>query len=173
MAQKVAKRTPPPEVERAISLWLIAVGAGIFETLLRVVHAFATQPTPGSTVWDATIRMLLCTGLWSLVLRLRRGEHWLRIALAVVLGGLAALCTVVPVVGSVITGHAVLSFLPDSSGWMVAFAAVQAGYTIAVLLATIRVFSPEASRFFLRSKFNGPGRKRSPRREAAPARRRR
>lgn len=173
MAQKVAERTPPPEVERAISLGLIAVGAGIFETLLRVVHAFATQPTPGSTVWDATIRMLLCTALWSLVLRLRRGEHWLRISLAVVLGGLAALCTVVPVVSSMIAGHAVLSFLPDSGGWMVAFATVQAGYTVAVLLATIRIFSPEASRFFLRSRVTGPTRQRSPRRKDAPARRRR
>ncbi|GAB3293838.1 hypothetical protein [Parasphingorhabdus pacifica] len=172
-AQKVAKRRPPQEVESSISLWLTAVGAGIAETLLRVAQAFSTQAAPGSTVWDAAVRMMIYTVLWSLALRLRRGEHWVRVALAVTLGAIGTLCTLVPVLTSMATGYSTLDFLADSDGWELLFAVLRAGQVVAALFAVATVFQAASNRFFLRARVSGRARKRPPSRKAESAGRRR
>lgn len=172
MARNTSSHQPPPEVERSISWWLTAVGAGIAETLLQVGQAFAVQPAPGAVVWNAAIRMLIYTGLWALVLRLRTGENWVRGLLALALGLFGTLGMVVPPVVSMFLGYSVLDFLTDSNGWTLLFAVLRIGHIAAVLLAVVAMFQPAANRFFLRRRVSGPTRKRPQRRATASARRR-
>lgn len=124
----------PAEVRTSILLWLIAIGAGVVETLLNVL------PSPQDLLLPGAIRMLVYAALVALVLQLRRGRNPVRIALAVLLGGVGLLS----MVGPALAGGFELPAEP--TGWI--FLVVRIAHVLAVVGAMIAMFRPAANRFF-------------------------
>ncbi|MEU6268315.1 hypothetical protein [Saccharopolyspora shandongensis] len=133
-------REQPAALRSSILLWLIAVGAGVVETLIHVVQA----PT-GPLLLQAAVRMLIYAAIAALVLRLRSGENWVRVALAVLLGGIGMLSMVGPPLVSALTGDGIA---PPADAWQLAFLLVRALHVIAVASALVAMFRPSANRFF-------------------------
>ncbi|MDA3644659.1 hypothetical protein LZ318_23800 [Saccharopolyspora indica] len=124
----------PEAVRTSILLWLIAIGAGVVETLLNVLPSLQDLLLPGA------IRMLVYAALATLVLQLSHGRNWVRIALAVLLGGVGLLS----MVGPALAGGIELPAEP--SGWV--FLVVRVAHVLAVVGAMIAMFRPAANRFF-------------------------
>ncbi|MEV5536997.1 hypothetical protein AB0L13_09050 [Saccharopolyspora shandongensis] len=133
-------REQPAALRSSILLWLIAVGAGVVETLIHVVQA----PT-GPLLMQAAVRMLIYAAIAALVFRLRSGENWVRIVLAVLLGGIGMLSMVGPPLVSALTGGGIA---PPADAWQLAFLLVRALHVIAVVGALVAMFRPSANRFF-------------------------
>jgi hypothetical protein len=90
--------TPPVPVERSFRLWIAAVVVGLVGSALALATTTAA-PTPGAAVSGfvgAVIGVLFLAAVVFCALRLRRGESWARLALAV-LGGISAVFTVLGV----------------------------------------------------------------------------
>ncbi|RKT84473.1 hypothetical protein SAMN05421805_103405 [Saccharopolyspora antimicrobica] len=124
----------PEAVRTSILLWLIAIGAGVVETLLNVL------PSPQDLLLAAAIRMLVYAALVALVLQLRHGRNWVRVTLAVLLGGVGLLS----MVGPALAGGIELPAGPTD--WV--FLVVRIAHVLAVVGAVIAMFRPAANRFF-------------------------
>ena len=86
----------PRQLRASFFLWLLAVAAGLFETILVVVEATAGEVGSAAEVAvGVTVRLLAFTGLVYLAARLRQGRNWARIALAVLYGGFGTLSLVI------------------------------------------------------------------------------
>ena len=82
----------PAQLRASVLLWLAAVAAGLFETILVVVDA--TDGDVGSAAQVAVgvaVRLLVFTAAVYLAARLRQGKNWAHVALAVLLGGVGTL----------------------------------------------------------------------------------
>src|SRR5215217_7495013 len=82
-SSSAAAAMPPRQLRASFSLWLMAVAAGLFETILVVIDAAAGEVGSAAEVAvGVTARLLAFTGLLYLAVRLRQGRNWARIALA-------------------------------------------------------------------------------------------
>lgn len=92
---------------------------------------------------QAGIRMLIYAALAVLVLQLRIGRTWARIALTALLGGLGMLS----MVGSALVS-ARRRALASADAWELAFVLVRPLHVVAVIGAPVTMFRPTANRFF-------------------------
>ena len=93
-----ARVTPPVPVERSFRLWIAVVVVGLVGSALSLATTTAA-PTPGAAVGGfvgALVGVLFLGAIVFCALRLRRGESWARLTLAV-LGGISAGFTVLGV----------------------------------------------------------------------------
>jgi hypothetical protein len=124
-----ARVAPPVPVERSFRLWIAAVGVNLIGSLVSLV----TLP-PGSTLSSLVglgVGVLFLAAVVFLALRLRQGDGWARLTLAV-LGGLSAAITVLGLLAG--------------AGLGVGFGAVSTvvGFVQAALIVAAIVFSYQA-----------------------------
>lgn len=90
--------TPPTSVQRSFGLWIAAVVVGVLGSVFSLATS-ATVPNgllATGGIIGVVIGLLFLAALVYLALRMRQGESWARLALAV-LGGVSAVFTVVGV----------------------------------------------------------------------------
>jgi|tagenome__1003787_1003787.scaffolds.fasta_scaffold20860912_1 hypothetical protein len=145
----VSARSVPAPVRLAERAWLVAIGAGAAEALLR--QALPDPPT-GS---ELGVRFAIYAALVLLVFALRSGRNVVRWALALLLGGVGLLSLVVEPASWLLAGGSALGFLAtaDSLTWGVVLLRVL--HIGAVLVASVVMFRPDANEFFRRRR---PGR---------------
>src|SRR6266545_3338791 len=77
----------PKPVHAAFLLWIVAVAAGMFETVLAVTDPSSSgRSSVGSIIAGVAVRLLVFTVAIFLAVRMRQGRHWARVSLAVALG---------------------------------------------------------------------------------------
>ncbi|WP_214326415.1 hypothetical protein [Nonomuraea sediminis] len=135
----------PPSVQAASMLWLVAVGAGIFETLLVVTGG---KIGPGELVTGVGIRLVVFAAAIFLALRLRQGANWARLSLAVMLGCLGTLSLVIGPIQDLMAGHSLGEILAEMGPW---FAGSRVLHLMAVLGAMLLMFQPRANEYFRKS----------------------
>ncbi|MDD7965808.1 hypothetical protein [Actinomycetospora lemnae] len=122
--------TPPPPVQWSFRLWVAAVVVGVLGSAFSLATA-ATVPSgfaAGSGIAGAVIGLLFLAALVYLALRMRQGDHWARLVLAV-LGGVSAVFTVV--------GVLLTAGLGVSLGWVsTVLSLVQAALIVAAILCS-------------------------------------
>src|SRR3712207_859269 len=85
----------PREVQASFLLWLTAVGAGVLETIIRVVYSsFASSGGGEALVTGVVIRAVVYIVVVYVIVQMRLGKRWARLALTIVLGGIGTLSLV-------------------------------------------------------------------------------
>ena len=138
----------PTQLQASYLLWLLAVAAGVFETVLVVVDA--TDGDVGSANQVAVgvaVRLLVFTGLVSLAAQLRQGRNWARVALAVLYGGIGTLSLVIGPVSWLAEGGSLADAVAAADLGSVLFAASRAVHLAAVIAALILMFHPAANAY--------------------------
>lgn len=139
----------PRAVRWSISLWVCAVAAGVGETSVQVARAALGAMPPDGLAVQVLVRLLVYTAVLLLVLRLRRGEQPVRLAVAVLVGGVGTLSMIGQPIIAVTQGVVWSDAWLDGSGaWAWTFAALRAVHVVAVLGGLALLFVPASNGFF-------------------------
>ena len=138
----------PAPVHFAVLAWLVAIAAGVVETLVRL--ALPDPPTGTELV----LRCTLYAGLALLVLALRTGRRAVRWAVTLLLGVVGLLSLVVEPAAWVLAGGSVPAYLgsADAETWLIVL--LRALHIGAVLAALVALYRPAANTFFRRRRIS-------------------
>lgn len=137
----------PTAVRAAFALWLTAVAAGVFETVLAVAGAAADGSADG-IAFGLALRMAVFSAAVLVAVRMRRGANWARLTLAGGLGVLGTLSLVVGPVQWLADGHTPGAAFRDLNVLDVLFGASRVLHLVAVLTAVVLMFRPAANAWF-------------------------
>ncbi|MFF1374946.1 hypothetical protein [Streptomyces sp. NPDC058308] len=137
---------PAPGIVRtAFALWLTAVAAGVFETVLAVAgEGSSTYGVTDGFAWGVPLRMAVFSAAVLVAVRMRRGAGWARPALA---GGLGALGAP-PLVAGAVHRPAIGDAVRDAGVLDVLVGGARVLFLAAVLMATVLMFRPAANAWF-------------------------
>ena len=153
------------QLRASFFLWLLAVAAGLFETILVVVEATAGEVGSAAEVAvGVTVRLLAFTGLVYLAAQLRQGRNWARIALAVLYGGFGTLSLVIGPATWLAEGGSLPDAMAAADLGSVLFAASRLVHLGAIIAALILMFHPAANAYIRATRRTRAERKRSSRR---------
>lgn len=133
----------PQAVRWSVVCWLAAVAAGVLET---VIHVLTTQGYDVAA--QLSVRVAVYVLVTVVILQLRRGRGWARIALTVLLGGLGLLSLLAEPVAWWTAGGSPVAFLSAADFPTLAVVAVRAAHVIAVVVALVLMYRPSANRYF-------------------------
>src|SRR5262249_48596318 len=81
----VVRRRLPASVQLAFVLWLTAIGAGVFETILVLVQALNGTAPEENLALGVAVRLVIFAVMTAVIFQLRRGRNWARIVLTIAL----------------------------------------------------------------------------------------
>ncbi|MGW7074300.1 hypothetical protein [Streptomyces sp. NPDC054866] len=149
----------PPHVRAAFALWITAVVAGFFETVLVVGGLLSGGDTSaGEVAGGVLLRMTVFSAAVLVAVQLRRGRNWARLTLAVGLGVLGTLSLVSEPLRWLAGGHTLGDAFRDLKAVDVLFGASRVLHLSAVLGAMVLMFRPTANAWF-RARSAEPGRR--------------
>jgi hypothetical protein len=134
----------PTAVRAAFGLWLLAVGAGAFETVVMLAGGAAgDNPTVGVVVRGTIYAVVVL-----IALRMRAGRRWARLTLALALGIVGTLSLVMEPIGWLMDGNSLSTQLADAdlTWWLTA--AARTVHIAAVWSAVPLMFVPSANHYF-------------------------
>ncbi|WP_024876387.1 hypothetical protein [Saccharomonospora piscinae] len=143
----------PSPVLTASRLWLVAVAAGVFETVLAVADLLAEGTTaPGEIVSAVGVRLVVFAVAVYLVGWLRRGRNWARLTLAAMLGVIGTVTLLINPIQSLLQGHDPVAALAGLTlaEWL--FTASRIVHLGAVVAAMVLMFRPAANTYFRRDR---------------------
>jgi hypothetical protein len=135
----------PGEVQAAFLLWLVAVGAGVVETIIRVVHSSVVGSDSASGV---VIRVIVYAVVVYVAAQMRLGKRWARLILAVVLGGIGTLSLVIDPISWLAAGNSLREVFAEADLLFFLIAPVRIVHLAAVIAALVFMFLPAANRYF-------------------------
>lgn len=133
----------PRSVRWSVWCWLTAVACGVLESLLRAL----TDPDEDVAV-QLSIRAVVYVLVTLLIVRLRRGEPWVRLALTVLLGVLGMASLLAEPISWVVAGGAPADFLAAADGPTLMVVALRAIHVAAVVAGLALMYGRTANRFF-------------------------
>ncbi|WP_306369556.1 hypothetical protein [Nocardiopsis sp. CC223A] len=138
------REAPPPTLRTACLLWLVAIGAGVVESVIGAAGVIAGEGFGPGLVANIALRTVVYGGATLLVLRLYQGRGWARIALAALLGCIGLATLVVPLVGWFAADGDVGAALAAAGGADLAYYTVRGVHIAAVLGAMVAMFLPSS-----------------------------
>jgi hypothetical protein len=133
----------PQSVRWSVWCWLAAVACGVLEALLNAM----TNPDYGVAV-QLSIRAVVYVLVTLLIVRLRKGERWVRLALTVLLGVVGMASMLAEPISWLIGGGVPSTFLAAADAPTLAVVALRAIHVVAVVGGLVLMYSPSANRFF-------------------------
>ncbi|MBB5163872.1 hypothetical protein [Mycobacterium sp. AZCC_0083] len=133
----------PQSVRWSVWCWLAAVACGVLEALLNAM----TNPDYGVAV-QLSIRAVVYVLVTLLIVRLRKGERWVRLALTVLLGVVGMASLLAEPISWLVAGGEPATFLAAADGPTLAVVALRAIHVVAVVGGLVLMHSPSANRFF-------------------------
>lgn len=124
-------------------MWLIAVGAGAFETILVVLSGRAGD----GAVVGVTVRLAVFVAAVLVAVRMRAGRNWARWVLAIGLGVLGTLSLVVDPILWLADGNSLSQAVTDLDAVDVSFAVSRVVHVAAVLTACVLMFLPTSNAY--------------------------
>ncbi|MFJ7778842.1 hypothetical protein [Streptomyces yangpuensis] len=143
---------PPAPVRTAYALWLTAVAAGAFETVLAVGRTAAdSSGSAGEIGTGLAVRLTVFTLAVLIARRMRGGARWARVALALGLGVLGTASMVVQPLAYLADGGSLTQALSRAGAPDLVFAGSRIVHVAAVLAAVALMFRPAANAWFRRA----------------------
>ncbi|MER7585363.1 hypothetical protein [Kitasatospora sp. NPDC097691] len=140
---------PPAPVRTAFALWVTAVAAGAFETVLAVGRMLADSSASGAGIaMGLAVRLPVFTAALLVARQMRRGRGWARITLALGLGVLGTASMVLQPIQALAQGRSLSWELAQAGPIDLAFGASRALHVGSVLTAVVLMFLPAANAFF-------------------------
>jgi len=145
----IAPAEAPLTARWATSLWLVAVGAGVAETVVQVVQAHGDGDSMSSLAGQLAVRAVIYGALFVVIDRyFRRGVRWSRYLLAGLLGTVGVASLVAEPIGWLIYNGDLSSV--DSSAAFLTIATLRWVHLTAVLTALALTLHPQTARWFRR-----------------------
>ncbi|MEU4739039.1 hypothetical protein AB0G02_01065 [Actinosynnema sp. NPDC023658] len=136
-------------MRRAFVLWVTAVAAGVFETVVAVSQMIADgSGSAAELTVGISIRVVVFTAAVLVAARMRAGRQWARVALVLGLGVLGVASMVVEPLVELLRGERALSDLLDAGVVDLAFFASRVVHVTAVYAAVVLMFRPAANAYF-------------------------
>lgn len=144
------KDAVPSEVFQSFLLWIIAIGAGVFEMTLAVIDSVSSQTGAGivGILTQVAARTMMFAVLVYIMIRMLRGKNWARITLTFFLGGFGILSLIIDPIKWLITGGSLWDAFTNADNLSILFASSRILHMIAVVAALIFMFRPAANRYF-------------------------
>lgn len=140
---------PPTPVRVAYRLWVVAVGAGAFETVLAVGRLLARGHGAAPAIAAGlAIRLPVFAAALYAAGRMRDGRAWARLALTLGLGILGTASLLLGPVQALVHGRTVASALTRSGPVDLLFGASRTVHVCCVLGAVVLMFLPAANAWF-------------------------
>jgi hypothetical protein len=136
----------PKVVQASFVLWLTAVGAGVLETLIRVIYTSAGGPESNGVLIRAVVYVVAVY----VIAQMRLGKSWARLALAVLLGGIGTLSLVIDPISWLAGGNSLRDIFAQADTLFVLVAPIRAVHLAAVVTALVFMFLPVANDYFRR-----------------------
>src|SRR5689334_5510999 len=128
----------PTAIRVALAMWLVAVGAGIFETILVVASGRAGDGAAAGVA----VRAVVFGAAIVVALRMLSGRRWARLALAVGLGVFGLLSLTVDPVLWLAHGNSVTHLIEQSGTVDLLFGGSRVVHVVAVLAGCVLMFVP-------------------------------
>jgi hypothetical protein len=140
----------PNDVRVSFVLWLAAVAAGVFETILAIIEAVSGHLAlgTGGVIVGVSVRLLIFSVVVYVASRMLRGRNWARFVLAIGLGVFGTLSIVIGPVSWLAEGHTIGEFLAGADLMLLFFASSRVVHLIAVFTALVLMFRPAANDYF-------------------------
>ncbi|KHD72275.1 hypothetical protein [Actinoplanes utahensis] len=139
-----SRERAPAAVRAAFGSWLVAVGAGVFETCSVV----AREGLTGDVVGGAAVRTAVFVVAVAVAWQMRAGRRWARLTLAVGLGVVGLASLVADPIAWLAAGNAVPRLIADSGAADLAFGVSRGVHIVAVLIGVTLMFTPSANAWF-------------------------
>ncbi|MBF9069369.1 hypothetical protein [Streptacidiphilus fuscans] len=144
---------PPGPVRAAFALWVTAVAAGAFETVLAIGRMLADGTgSAGEIAVGLAIRLPVFVAALLIVRQMRTGRDWARIVLAIGLGVVGTASMVVGPVQALAHGRSLGWELAHATPLDFVFAASRTVHVSSVLAAVVLMFLPAANGYFPRGR---------------------
>lgn len=134
----------PAAVRVAFGAWLVAVGAGVFETCSVVAREGLTGDAGGGVAVRTAVFAVAVAVAW----QMRAGRRWARITLAVGLGVVGLASLIADPIAWLAAGNSVPRLIADSGPADLAFGVSRAVHVAAVLTGLTLMFTPSANAWF-------------------------
>ena len=136
----------PGAVQTAFVLWLVAVGAGVAEVIVRVIDSLAAGAGVG--VGGIVIRAVVYTAVIYVATRMRVGKRWARNTLAIVLGVVGTLSLVIDPIAWLAAGNSLREVFAETDLLLAFVAPIRGVHLAAVFGALVFMFRPAANAYF-------------------------
>ena len=136
----------PGEVQMAFLLFLTAVGAGVLETIVRIVESLSKGS--GDVGVGLVVRIFIYSVVVYVITQMRRGKGWARLTLAVLLGGLGTLSLVIDPIMWLATGNSPFDTFAQADLLFAIVAPIRVVHLAALFGALVLMFLPAANAYF-------------------------
>ena len=136
----------PGAVQTAFLLWLVAVGAGVAETIVRVVDSLAAGA--GAGAGGVLIRVVVYAAVVYVATRMRSGKRWARDTLAIALGVVGTLSLVIDPISWLAAGNSLREVYAEADLLFAFVAPIRVVHLAAVIGALVYMYRPAANRYF-------------------------
>jgi hypothetical protein len=151
--------TPPPALlKQAVALWLLAIGAGVFETILVVSNVLwgdGNLAKGENLSAGVAVRLVIFVAMPLVALQLRLGKNWVRWTIGIVLGVFGLLSLLIQPLSWLMEGHAVSEVFAHLNLASAAFMLSRTVHMLSVVAATTLMFVPASNQFFRAQKGSG------------------
>ena len=136
----------PRAVQTAFALWLVAVGAGVAETIVRVADSLAAGA--GAGAGGVLVRGIVYSAVIYVATRMRSGKRWARGTLAIALGVVGTLSLVIDPISWLAAGNSLRDVFADADLLFAFVAPIRAVHLAAVIGALVFMYRPDAAAYF-------------------------
>ena len=141
-----SRKKVPGEVQTAFLLLLTAVGAGVLETVVRIIESLSAGS--GGIGPSLVVRVIVYSLVVYVVTQMRRGKRWARLTLAVLLGGLGTLSLVIDPIMWLAAGNSLLDTFAQADLLFAFVAPIRVIHLAALFGALVFMFLPAANDYF-------------------------
>lgn len=149
LVEDLGMRVPgetPATVRVAFVSWLVAVGAGVLETILMATGPEAAGDMTAGLVIRSAVFVTAVAVAWQMLL----GRRWARLVLAAGLGVVGLASLVADPIAWLAEGGSFATLVDDSTPADLVFGLSRTVHTLAVLAATALMFTPPSNAYFRR-----------------------
>lgn len=137
----------PREVRWSATMWVLAVAAGIFETLVVIVDTLVHHDmSAGALITGVGVRLVVFAVAIVLIMKMRRGANWARWTLAFLLGVIGLGSLLIGPVEWLAAGHTLSDLHLDLKN--ILFGVSRIIHVIAVITGLVLMFTATANRWF-------------------------
>jgi len=139
----------PREAHVSALLWFIAVGAGVFETLLVIIEKLTDgSGLSGEIIVGVAVRLTVFMVATCLIVQMRNGRNWARLSLTVLLGVLGSASLLLGPISWFAAGHSLAEYFAGAQAMSLLFAASRVIHIAAVFGGLLFMFRPKANAYF-------------------------
>jgi len=139
----------PSDIKKSYLLWLVAIGAGVFEMVIAVAQMLSSGSEAGFGIMiQVGIRSLIFAALVYVIVKMQRGKRWARITLTVILGGIGTVSLLVDPIQWLLDGNSLDTAFTGMTAFSSLFGISRFVHLASVIAAIIFMYRPAANQYF-------------------------